>query len=179
MSLVSGADLSDAFPEGFEIALQNRNLFDATHTESERSRWLFQRLHPDLLRALEELPDPQKATLLDGFATYEIANGLDSFGEVEIRTVALETAVERAHLIVESSSVFDLIVQGNESLEASRVEVPRLLGFGKEILGRYVHGDEYLLSYGLIGIALARMYHMSNEVEIARILTHGLKSSES
>lgn len=179
MSLASGEDLSPKFPAGAELMLQNRRLFFELHVESEKNSLLFRTLHPGFAVGLSDLDALQRRALLDGVSTYEIAAGLDALGKAEERTTALEAAVERAHMIVGSSSVTDFIIQGSECLEESTVETPKLIEFGAEVLGRYVGGNGYLLSYGLVGIALARLYHLSNQAEVARILAQAPDASES
>lgn len=167
MSLAYGEDLSEYFPTELDLALQNRKLFEEMHVVAEQGSPLFRTLHPAFSRTLHDMSDERmKQLVVQGVGLYEIAAAFDATNPTGVTTLI---AIARAGMAVEERSTYELLAEGSESLEESIHEVPRLMALGPEVLGRYADGSKDLVGYGLIGIALARLYDMSSAVEATRL----------
>lgn len=166
MSLAYGEDISEHFPTELDIALQNKGLFEAAHVMAERDNLL----HPIFFHVLADLPNQDgRQLVVQGISLYEIVAAFERTDSDVAESLFATTAVAQAALTAKSRSPYELIVEGNESLEESVHEVPRLIDFGSEVLGRYANNSPDLLGYGLVGIALARLYDMSSAAQATQL----------
>lgn len=168
MSLASGEDIA-VIPADFELVLQNRQIFEDSHRVAEQGSPLFRSLHPALEKSLSGMAEGEGCYRLitDGIKVYEIASTIEDpvpSPSALPATLAIARASQHASLL----SADELLEKGNQSLEELKVEAPRLADFGAEVLNRYAD-SRYLLSFGMVGVALARLYDMSCAVEAATI----------
>lgn len=144
---------------GMDLTLQNENIFAATHEHAERVSELFPQLHPILARKADGLYDAElSGAFRRGVSLYEIVASFDPVIHREFTTHAGRVAVAKTCQTVSQLSHEQIIDAAEQNLHSAEVDTPRLVGFGREVLGRHF-ADPSVLQFGMVGLAAARQWH--------------------